>query len=184
MVRFPPAETARKHQKIVQRASRLFRKSGFSAVSIGDVMRAAELTHGSFYNHFESREALLSECVDHVAGLAVKQIEDAAPTIAGRKQFAANYLSLNNRDAPDRGCLLSSLGAEIAREPSVKPSMTRYVRTFVSAIASHFPWNKARARSEAIRMTASLVGALLLARAVDDEKLSREILDEVAKQYG
>lgn len=183
MVRFPAAETARKHQKIVQRASRLFRKAGFSAVSIGDVMRAAELTHGSFYNHFASREALLRECVDHVAGLAVKQIEDAAASAAGRKQFVASYLSLSNRDQPDRGCLLSSLGAEISRQPAVQPSMTRYVRAFVSAIASHFPWNKPRARSEAIRMTASLVGALLLARAVDDETLSREILSEVTKQF-
>lgn len=185
MIRYPPAETAEKHQKILQKAARLFRDHGFAAVSIGDLMRAANLTHGSFYNHFESRQALIAECIEYVSARAVRQIQDAAPSAEGRKQFVKSYLSVANRDDPGSGCLMSSLASEIAREPMVKPTMTRYVRAFIDTIATHFPWKRrADARSKAIRMTAALVGALLLARAVDDEALSREILAEVIDELG
>ncbi|MGF6229162.1 TetR/AcrR family transcriptional repressor of nem operon [Inquilinus ginsengisoli] len=184
MVRYPPAETAEKHQKILEQAARMFRERGFDAVSIGDLMRAADLSHGSFYNHFDSRQELMSECVDYVSARAVGQIIGAAPSAEGRKVFVSQYLSVANRDAPGNGCLMSSLASEIAREPKVRPTMTRYVQAFINTIATHFPWKKkANARREAIRLTSSLVGALLLARAVDNEELSLEILNEVTAQY-
>jgi TetR/AcrR family transcriptional repressor of nem operon len=184
MVRYPPAETAEKHKKILQQAARMFRDHGFSAVSIGDLMKAAGLTHGSFYNHFDSKQDLIGECVAYVSTRAVGQITSSDPTTDGRKAFIARYLSVANRDDPGSGCLMSSLGSEVAREPSVQPTMTRYVQSFVAAIASHFPSRrKANARRDAVRLTASLVGALLLARAVDDEELSLEILNEVIAQY-
>ena len=61
MARYPAAETAEKHEKILQEASRLFRENGLSGVSVGDLMKAAELTHGSFYNHFESKQDLVGK---------------------------------------------------------------------------------------------------------------------------
>jgi TetR/AcrR family transcriptional repressor of nem operon len=79
---------------------------------------------------------------------------------------------------------MSSLGPEIAREPAARAAMTDYVQTFISKLVSHFPWPRpADARRDAIRMTASLVGAMVLARSVDDEALSREILREVIGQF-
>jgi TetR/AcrR family transcriptional repressor of nem operon len=184
MVRYPPAETAEKHRKILEQAARMFRDRGFAAVSIADLMKAADLTHGSFYNHFPSKQGLIGECVEYVSTRAVGQITGADPSSDGRAAFISRYLSVANRDDPGSGCLMSSLASEVAREPTVRPTMTRYVHAFIDSLASHFPWpRKARARPDAIRLTASLVGALLLARAVDDEELSLEILAEVIAQY-
>ncbi len=184
MVRYPPAETAEKHERILNEASRLFREHGLSAVSVGDLMQAADLTHGSFYNHFASKQALIGDCIAHVSTRAVGQIAAAKPNEAGKRSFVSKYLSIAARDDPGHACLMSSLGPEIAREPTAKPAMTRYVRAFIGKLVSHFPWPRPKdARRDAIRMTASLVGALVLARAVDDEALSREILREVIKQF-
>ncbi|WP_158746509.1 TetR/AcrR family transcriptional regulator [Acidisphaera sp. L21] len=184
MARYPAAETAKKHERILQEASRLFRENGFSAVSVGDLMKAAELTHGSFYNHFESKLALIGQCIEWVSPRAAGLIASAGPTDAGKRAFAAKYLSIASRDNPGHGCLMSSLGPEIAREPAATPAMTNYVQSFIGKLVSHFPWSKpAAARREAIRMTAAMVGALVLARSVDDEALSREILRAVAGQF-
>ena len=180
MVRYPSEETAEKHQKILDQASKLFRGHGLAGVSIADLMSAAELTHGAFYNHFDSKQALYEECIAHVSKRALAQIENCKPSETGKRAFAASYASVELRDDPGTACLMPSLGSEIGREPAVKPAMTRYVRAFIETIASHFPWpSKAEARRGAIRMTASLVGAMVLARAVDDDALSREILKEV-----
>jgi TetR/AcrR family transcriptional regulator, transcriptional repressor for nem operon len=184
MVRYPAAETAEKHERIIGEASSLFREHGLANVSIGDLMKAADLTHGSFYNHFESKPSLISACIDHVCARAVGQIGSAKPTDVGRKAFVTKYLSLASRDDPGHACLMSSLGPEIAREPAARPAMTRYVKAFIGKIASHFPSPNAKdARRDAIRMTAAMVGALVLARAVDDESLSHEILAEVTRQF-
>jgi len=184
MVRYPAAKTAEKHERILREASRLFRERGLSGVSVGLLMKAAGLTHGSFYNHFDSKQSLIAECIAHVCALAVKQLDAAEPTAAGKRGFVSEYLSLAARDDPGRACLMPSLAPEIAREPIARPAMTRYVRSFIDKLVSHFPWPAAAdARRDAIRMTASLVGALALARAVDDEALSEEILREVIGQF-
>lgn len=180
MVRYPSEETAEKHQRILDQASKLFREHGLSGVSVNDLMKAADLTHGAFYNHFHSKQALYSDCIAHVSEVALAQIESCRPTDAGRRTFAASYASTAMRDEPGSACLMPSLGAEIGREPAAKPAMTRYVAAFIAKIASHFPWpSRQEARRGAIRITASLVGAMVLARAVDDDALSREILKDV-----
>jgi TetR/AcrR family transcriptional regulator, transcriptional repressor for nem operon len=180
MVRYPSEETAEKHRRILDQASKLFREHGLAGVSVNDLMTASDLTHGAFYNHFDSKQALYAECITHVSEVALAQIESCKPAEAGKRTFAASYASIAMRDDPGAACLMPSLGAEIGREPAAKPAMTRYVAAFLGKIASHFPWpSRPEARRGAIRMTASLVGAMVLARAVDDDALSREILRDV-----
>ena len=184
MVRYPAAETAEKHERILHEASRLFREHGLSGVSVGDLMQAADLTHGSFYNHFKSKQALVGECINFLQPRAVRRIEAAKATEAGKRAWVSKYLSVASRDEPGQACIMSVLGPEIAREPAARPAMTSYVKTFIDKLVSHFPWPRAAdARRDAVRMTASLVGALVLARAVDDEALSNEILSEVIGQF-
>ena len=150
MVRYPAAETAERHEKILSEASRLFREHGLSGVSVSDLMQAADLTHGSFYNHFDSKPALIEACIEHVCGRVVAHIGAAKPSDAGRRAFVEKYLSLVARDDPGRACLMSSLGPEISREPAVQPAMTHYIRAFVGKLSSHFPWSTAeRAESQA-----------------------------------
>jgi TetR/AcrR family transcriptional repressor of nem operon len=184
MARYPAAETAEKHEKILQEASRLFRENGLSGVSVGDLMQAAELTHGSFYNHFVSKQDLIGKCIDWLNPRVVGRIASFKQTEAGKRGFASMYLSESSRDDPGHACLMSTLGPEIAREPSARPAMTSYVQAFIGKLMSHFPWSRpAAARKEAIRMTASMVGALVLARSVNDAALSKEILKAVMGQF-
>ena len=77
-MRYPAAETAEKHTRILEQASGLFRRRGFSGVSVGEIMRATGLTHGPFYNHFASKEALLAETI----------VDRAAKTAAWKKKIA------------------------------------------------------------------------------------------------
>src|SRR5271155_3143577 len=65
VMRYPAAETAEKHERILNEAARLFRERGFSGVSVSEIMKATGLTHGPFYNHFDSKEELMAESVVH-----------------------------------------------------------------------------------------------------------------------
>lgn len=182
-MRYPPEETAEKHERILEAAVRMFRDRGFSGVNIADLMKAAGLTHGSFYNHFESKQGLVAECILHAASQSLEKMQSYPSTDTGHKNYIKAYLSEAHRDDPGNGCLMSALASEIGRELPAKKSMTQHVELFVEKMASHFPWSKKRQRrGDAIRMTASLVGAVILARAVEDQDFSREILKEVTDE--
>ena len=181
-MRYPAAETAEKHLRILDEAARLFRDRGFNGAGVAEVMQAAGLSHGSFYNHFASKQALMAECVSHAGAKAIRDVE-AAKVENGPVAYVESYLSIAHRDDPGSGCLMSALSADSSRDATVRPSMTRYIQGFIEAMAAHFPWpQKKHPRRDAIRMTSSLVGALILARAVRDEELSEEILREVAEE--
>ncbi len=180
-MRYPAEETAEKHSKVLNEATRLFRDRGFSGVNVSTIMKAAGLTHGSFYNHFDSKMDLIGKCILHAADQSLADMQTRESTVDGRREYVENYLSTGHRDDPGTGCLMSSLASDVGREKEVKRPMSRYVQSYIEKLATHFPWSKkADARRQAIRVTASLVGALMLARAVDDEELSLEILKEVA----
>jgi TetR/AcrR family transcriptional repressor of nem operon len=182
-MRYPAAETAAKHARILDTASRLFRERGFSDVSVAEIMKATGLTHGPFYNHFPSKHGLMIEAVRHASEEALKVLETASPSEHGKRAYKSDYLSAAHRDHPEDGCLLAALASEIAREPAVKSAVTKHVKTLIAKMSSHFRWKRGRnARGETIRMLTSMVGALVLARVVDDNDLSREILEEAARQ--
>ena len=179
-MRYPAAETAEKHERILDEASRLFRDRGFSGVSVGEIMKATGLTHGPFYNHFASKEALMSQCLAHTSVKALKDLETASASAKGKTNYIAGYLSTKHRDDAGHGCLIAALASEIGRQPAVKRSLTDHLKATIKTMSERFPWSKGRgARADTIRALSSMVGGLILARAVDDEKLSREILQEV-----
>ncbi len=180
-MRFSVAETAQKHQKILDEAIRLFREQGFYGVSVGEVMKAADLTHGSFYNHFSSKEALMAASIEHANPRLEKRLSTIAPSIEGKRDYISWYLSPQHRDNPGAGCPMSPLASEVARNSAVRPSMTQYIRAYFDKLAQHFPWrSKRHARRDAILTTAALVGAIVLARSVDDTSLSEEIMNSVS----
>jgi TetR/AcrR family transcriptional regulator, transcriptional repressor for nem operon len=182
-MRYPAAETAAKHARILEKASRLFRERGFSDVSVAEIMQATGLTHGPFYNHFTSKEGLMVEAVQHASEEGLAALEATPHSEKGRREFVSRYLSAEHRDCPEEGCLIAALASEIAREPAVQSAMTTHVKAMIAKMASHFPWKKGRsARGEAIRAMSCSLGALILARAIDDEDLSEEILKEAARQ--
>ena len=162
--------------RIMTAAARLFRQRGFDDVTVAEVMKEAGLTHGAFYGHFPSKEALIAEAVGHA--LPLKLGDPGLRRSAA--EFADGYLSVKHRDNRASSCLFSSLGTEAARgSAELRHSMTASVRRRIDHLsagaAGATPQQKRRA---AIAAWSAMVGAMVLARIVDDEELSKEILNE------
>jgi TetR/AcrR family transcriptional repressor of nem operon len=180
-MRYPPTETAEKHEKILKEAARLFRERGFGGVGVAEIMKAAGLTHGAFYAHFPSKEALEAEAVECALTQSDRRVD--ALTAEGsdpKRAFLDRYLSAAHRDDPGSGCAIAALGPEIARDSSGRKPFTQRVKYMIDGMAGRFQWKpKSAARRKAIHLLSAAVGALVLARAVDDPRFSDEILDSV-----
>jgi TetR/AcrR family transcriptional repressor of nem operon len=178
-MRYPAAETAEKHQKILSEASRLFKERGFG-VSVSEIMKATGLTHGPFYNHFDSKEALMAECITHSAAGALVELDEAGESPERMRAYVRDYLSHEHRDARAKGCLVAAFAGQAEGTAGVGASLTAYLKSVIDRFTRNFPWRtKKNARGDAIRMLAAMYGGVVLARAVDDEVLSEEILREV-----
>lgn len=160
-------------QRILTEASRLFREKGYDAVGVAEVMKAAGLTHGGFYGHFASKEDLLAHAIEHAA---------AEKTGSGTslQAFLAAYLSQDHRDAVAGGCPIAALAADVRLRPaSARSAMTAGIRSNIASVEAALPDPATKnRRREAIGTHAAMLGALILARAVDDPALSDEILAE------
>ncbi len=176
-MRYPAAETAEKHQRILTQAARLFREQGFDGVSVGQIMQATGLTHGPFYNHFASKEALMAESTLHGSAHSRAALDAATVSPDAMRQYVRDYLSTAHRDHPGDGCLLAALAGDVRKQPAVRPAFTFHLKNIIGKLAAHFPWQKKRdPRQQAIVMLAAMVGAVALSRSVDDAALSDEIL--------
>ena len=163
-MRYPAKETAAKHERIVKEASRLFRERGFENVTVGEVMKAAGLTHGAFYAHFGSKQDLQMAAVAYGQGLSASRARSYGATKKGRKAYADRYLSPWHRDNPGDGCTMAALAQEVARStPELKAAFEQGFEEILSAGRGD--------RKDAIFQTAALVGAVVLARAVQDPRL-------------
>jgi TetR/AcrR family transcriptional repressor of nem operon len=183
-MRYPASETAEKHDRILSHASRLFRERGFDGVTVSEIMKSTGLTHGPFYNHFASKDALVAESLAHASEAALAQMPDAAQSPEAMVAYVARYLSLAHRDTPGEGCILPALGAEVGRAPGAQAAVTAHVRAIVDRLQRFFPWPaKRNARRDAIRMFSAMVGAQVLARAVDDAAFADEVLAAVRSEY-
>jgi len=178
---YTKAHKARTHERIVEAAARAFRERGVESVAIADLMRDAGLTHGGFYAHFRSKDALVAEAMER--GLADSRHEflaeaEAANPEAPLREIIRRYVSRYHRDHPAEGCVLPALSAEVSREPGeVRRAYTGAVEDLVAGIAEHCPGNTPEARRDAaLALIAGMAGAVALARAVDDPALSDRLL--------
>ena len=176
-MRYPAKETAAKHDRIVKEASRLFRERGFESVTVGEVMKAAGLTHGAFYAHFGSKQELQEAAVAHGQALSAGRARSYGATKKGRKAYADRYLSTRHRDNPGDGCTMAALAEEVARSaPELKAAFERGFEEILSAAGDD--------RKQAIFQAAALLGGVVLARAVQEPQLSEEILKSVRQKLG
>lgn len=173
-MRYPEKETAGKHRRIVEEASRLFRERGFDNVTVAEVMEKAGLTHGAFYSHFASKEALMAAAVEHAMQGTLLGVKKSSATVEGRRSYLNRYLSVKHRDQPAVGCAMAALSGEIRNEPEVKSAFTAELKEVIAVMGED--------RGKTIATLAAMVGALSLARAVNDEAFSREILRETRKK--
>jgi TetR/AcrR family transcriptional repressor of nem operon len=166
-------------ERILAAAARLFRERGFDGVSVAEVMKAAGLTHGGFYGHFDSKDALIKEAM--AQAMPATSRKRATPQSAA--DFADAYLSPRHRDNRGGGCPVAGLGSEAARASAeVRGSLTSAIRHEIERFsAGSAGATSATRRRAGIAAYASMVGALTLARIVDDEKLSEEILAAARK---
>ncbi|MGA0560824.1 TetR/AcrR family transcriptional regulator [Ancylobacter sp. VNQ12] len=181
-MRVSKAKVAEHRTAILESASRLFRERGFNDVGVAEIMQASGLTHGAFYGHFRSKAELAGEacreaCAEGLAGW--KKTGDIG-TIIDR------YLSTTHRDAPAKGCAISALAADIAREgPQMQQDYAGGIRRFIGTIEDHLKEADAEARHrKAIAIFATMTGALTMARGVaeGDPALSVEILENARAQ--
>ncbi len=178
VMRYPPEETAAKHRRILEEAGRLFRERGFAGVSVGEIMKATGLTHGPFYNHFASKEALMAEAL---ADLSTRTHADVDRIVAdqGITAYLDLYLSRRHVDSAGTGCLMTALAADAAKEPATRGPFTAHVKGVIARLMRALPGKRrteADARADAMLALAAMVGAVTLARAVEDPALGDEIL--------
>ena len=165
------------HERIVQAAARAIRRSGYDGTGVADIMKEAGLTHGAFYAHFASREAMLAEAADRAgaeSNAVAANVIAAAPPNEALQALAQVYLSKEHLAGIETGCPLSALGSEMPRQsPEVRLAATRRIKEMVDLVARQFPdWGQPSAHERALVSLATLVGTLVLARAVDDANLS------------
>src|SRR6059036_211908 len=165
------------HDRIVDSAARAIRRSGYGGTGVADIMKDAGLTHGGFYAHFASREAMLAEAADRAGAEGVAAVERVAAAAPPRKALQAllrAYLSKTHVDGVETGCAVAALGSEMPRQaPEVRRAATRRIKEQIDLVARQSPdWGQPGAHERALVTVATMVGALVLARAVDDPRLS------------
>jgi TetR/AcrR family transcriptional repressor of nem operon len=174
-------QAALNRERILEAAARLFRERGFDGIGVADLMKEAGLTHGGFYGHFSSKEELIAEASARALTSTFALLSEQAERGAGDplSAVASSYLSSRHRDDPGTGCLLAALGPDVSRQGrAVRRTVTDYVRSAVDLLTTLVPGkSKAARRQNAISTYATLVGTMVMARAVDDRALSQEILD-------
>jgi AcrR family transcriptional regulator len=186
MSRTPGSTKAETHERIVQTAARAIREHGYAGASVADVMKQAGLTHGGFYAHFASRDAMLEEALDRAAAESRARMTAVGERVASGQALEAmiaSYLSERHVEHPEAGCSLAALASETARQaPALRRIATRQVAGFAALIAGQLPGGDTpENRDRALATVAGLVGALTLARVVDDPALSRAIRQAVTR---
>ncbi len=183
-MRMTSERKAETRERILDAALKLFRSHGIDAVGVDAIMHHAGLTHGGFYAHFASKEALVAEAASaSLARSAARweRISQEADAEAALSQIVCSYLDPAHVAAAERGCVLTTLGPEVARRREVRPSITASLRRMADALARCMPQ---RRRQRALATLSGMVGAVVLARLADDPDLSAEILAAVRKSAG
>ncbi|WP_216851110.1 TetR/AcrR family transcriptional regulator [Acidisphaera sp. L21] len=174
------AQAAENRERIVAAATRLFREHGFDGVGIDALMQSEGMTHGGFYRNFASKDALAAEACGRTMALAeanwAKMIERGGGE--ARTVIATHYLSARHRDEPGDGCGFSAFAVDAGRRRGpVAAAFAKGLRAVIGQLSHIMSGRAADARREkAIAAMSGLVGALILARAVDDPAFSDEIL--------
>ena len=181
MARYQKGHREQTRARIVASASHMLRAAGIDGVAIPALMQEVGLTHGGFYAHFPSKDALVAEaCAAGVTEVATElvAIGAVAPQGAGLQAMFDWYLRAEHRDDPASGCVLPTLAGEIAREvPEVRRPFTTALVTLCDQLASFVHDDQMQHREDgALVVLSGMAGAMLLARAVDDPALSDRIL--------
>ena len=179
-MRYGPDHKERTHGRILDAAARLFRKQGYAATGVDEVMESAGMTAGGFYSHFRSKRRLLVEALDRAFDDSGSRVRAALERREGAKwpmSFANFYLSSRHRDSVERGCPMPALAADVARvDPRARDVFEKHLRRRLAAVGAGLGASSDD-NSKAIATVALCLGGLMLARAVKDTTFSDQILE-------
>lgn len=175
-----PSRKQATHDRILDTAASALRSDGFGGVGVADIMRRSGLTHGGFYAHFPSRNALLSEALERAGEDSQARLQRAIDAGVGRglsplRALVDSYLSDRHLQAPESGCPVAALACEMPRQPDdVQPAALARVNALLSTVQQALP--PSCPEDTAAVVTGQLVGALQLARALGDNRQGRRHL--------
>jgi TetR/AcrR family transcriptional repressor of nem operon len=169
------------HARIVRKASVRLREKGAHGIGVADLMKEAGLTHGGFYAHFDSRDALVIEAFAYAMDRSMEHWRKTAAEIPAEKWLSTivdSYLTTTHRDDPGRGCAVPTLGAEIAREnPKTRKAFAAKLEQMIDMIADQIPdLPRKAARKQASATLATMMGTLVLSRIAGSGEFSEDIL--------
>ncbi len=174
-------QAAANRERIIDAAGALFRRKGFEGIGVADIMKAADLTHGGFYGHFDSKEDLVAQASRRAMVRAAENWTSVTASAPEQPLQALldHYLSARHRDQPGSGCAFAALSCDAARcGRDVREAFAEGLEPLIDILTRAIPGkSKATRRRKAVAAMAELVGAVTLARAVKNAPLSDEILD-------
>jgi len=167
--------------RIVKKASMRLREKGAHGIGVADLMKDAGLTHGGFYAHFDSREALVIEAFSHAMDRSTehwRKLTEQTPPERRLATIVESYLTPLHRDDPSRGCAVPTLAAEIAREnPKNRKAFAAKLEQMIDVMAEQIPdVPRKAARKQAMAVLATMMGTLVMARVAGNGEFSAEIL--------
>jgi len=169
------------HARIVKKASVRLREKGAHGIGVADLMKEAGLTHGGFYAHFDSREALVIEAFAYAMDRSTERWRKIAEQTPADKRLATiveSYLTPVHRDDPGHGCAVPTLGAEIAREsPKTRKAFAAKLEEMIDMMADQvLDVPRKSARKQAVAALATMMGTLVLSRIAGNGEFSDEVL--------
>ena len=172
---------AETRKQIVTHAARLFREKGIEQTSVSDVMQSADLTHGGFYRHFQSKEELVSAAVKDAVDGVVQQFQEATKTASSTEvlnDYIETYLSEDHVTNPGLGCPVAGLGVDIGRIGGQASAVTADgIAEIIHTIGQLYPNDPEAGRTRAAELLARLVGAVVIARATNGAPIGTFVLD-------
>jgi TetR/AcrR family transcriptional regulator, transcriptional repressor for nem operon len=169
------------HERIVKKASVKLREKGAHGIGVADLMKDAGLTHGGFYAHFDSRDALVIEAFTHAMDRSTarwRKLSEETPVEKRLSKIVNTYLAPVHRDDPGHGCAVPTLAAEIARESAkTRRVFAGRMEQMIDMLADQFHgMPRKAARKEAVAALATMMGSLVMARVAGNGEFSEEIL--------
>jgi TetR/AcrR family transcriptional repressor of nem operon len=181
MMRYSREHKFQTHARIVKKASVRLREKGAHGIGVADLMKDAGLTHGGFYAHFDSREALVIEAVTHAMDRSTahwRKLSEATPPEKRLSKIVNSYLTPDHRDDPGQGCAVPALAAEIARESAkTRRVFSGRMEQMIDMLAAQFHGlPRKAARKQAMAALATMMGSVVMARIAGSGEFSDEIL--------
>jgi TetR/AcrR family transcriptional repressor of nem operon len=169
------------HARIVKKASMRLREKGAHGIGVADLMKEAGLTHGGFYAHFDSREALVIEAFGYAMDRAAERWRKVVEQVPPDKRLSTiveGYLTSQHRDDPGSGCTVPTLGAEIAREsPKTRRAFAAKLEQMVEMMADQILGVPRKvARKQAMAALATMIGTIVMSRIAGTGEFSDGIL--------